>query len=256
MLVTPTLRRGRPIHHTTATFARDAFNASHAIAHSIDVAVLLVAGASAGALALALRPAARPRRAASRSRRTCPSRPTCGRRSTSATPTTHPDTIGIRGSMPGLGDRGAPLWMRFQVQYLAKRGRQVAQRRRQRRLRAGRRSAGTRSRWSSPARTSRSAADRRRRAQAARRRSCFKWVRARQGRRAGARVTEAGHRSTAGRRPAPATAPRDLPDHLRRRTARGSLVITPVTPMRSSCAIARRRRPSRRRARRPRRARG
>jgi hypothetical protein len=31
----------------------------------------------------------------------------------------HPDTIGIRGSMPGLGVR-ASLWMRFQVQFLAK----------------------------------------------------------------------------------------------------------------------------------------
>jgi hypothetical protein len=31
----------------------------------------------------------------------------------------HPDTIGIRGSMPGLGRR-AGLWMRFQVQYMAK----------------------------------------------------------------------------------------------------------------------------------------
>ena len=30
-----------------------------------------------------------------------------------------PDTIGIRGSMPGLGRR-AGLWMRFQVQFLAK----------------------------------------------------------------------------------------------------------------------------------------
>jgi hypothetical protein len=30
-----------------------------------------------------------------------------------------PDTIGIRGSMPGLGRR-ATLWMRFQVQFLAK----------------------------------------------------------------------------------------------------------------------------------------
>lgn len=31
-----------------------------------------------------------------------------------------PNTIGIRGSMPGLGDRRAKLRMRFQVQYLAK----------------------------------------------------------------------------------------------------------------------------------------
>jgi hypothetical protein len=31
----------------------------------------------------------------------------------------NPDTIGIRGSMPGLGRR-AGLWMRFQVQFLAK----------------------------------------------------------------------------------------------------------------------------------------
>jgi hypothetical protein len=31
----------------------------------------------------------------------------------------HPDTIGVRGSMPGNGRR-ATLWMRFQVQYLAK----------------------------------------------------------------------------------------------------------------------------------------
>jgi hypothetical protein len=30
----------------------------------------------------------------------------------------HPDTIGIRGSMPGLGRRST-LWMRFQVQFLA-----------------------------------------------------------------------------------------------------------------------------------------
>src|SRR3954451_3968994 len=28
----------------------------------------------------------------------------------------HPDTIGIRGSMPGIGRR-ATLWMRFQVQF-------------------------------------------------------------------------------------------------------------------------------------------
>ena len=31
----------------------------------------------------------------------------------------HPDTIGIRGSMPGLR-RVSTLWMRFQVQYFAK----------------------------------------------------------------------------------------------------------------------------------------
>jgi hypothetical protein len=31
----------------------------------------------------------------------------------------HPDTIGIRGSMPGIGRRAA-LWMRFQVQFLAR----------------------------------------------------------------------------------------------------------------------------------------
>jgi hypothetical protein len=31
----------------------------------------------------------------------------------------HPDTIGIRGSMPGLGVRTS-VWMRFQVQFLAK----------------------------------------------------------------------------------------------------------------------------------------
>src|SRR4051812_19616933 len=31
----------------------------------------------------------------------------------------HPNTIGIRGSMPGLRRR-AGMWMRFQVQYLAK----------------------------------------------------------------------------------------------------------------------------------------
>ena len=29
-----------------------------------------------------------------------------------------PDTIGIRGSMPGLGDRQSRLFMRFRVQYL------------------------------------------------------------------------------------------------------------------------------------------
>ena len=33
--------------------------------------------------------------------------------------TAHPDVIGIRGSMPGLGKRSS-LFMRFQVQYLAK----------------------------------------------------------------------------------------------------------------------------------------
>jgi hypothetical protein len=33
---------------------------------------------------------------------------------------THPNTIGIRGSMPGLGDRVSALQMRFQVQYMAK----------------------------------------------------------------------------------------------------------------------------------------
>jgi hypothetical protein len=32
----------------------------------------------------------------------------------------HPDTIGIRGSMPGLGTRPSRLFMRFRVQYLAK----------------------------------------------------------------------------------------------------------------------------------------
>ncbi len=31
----------------------------------------------------------------------------------------HPDTIGIRGSMPGLGNRTSRLFMRFRVQYLA-----------------------------------------------------------------------------------------------------------------------------------------
>jgi hypothetical protein len=29
----------------------------------------------------------------------------------------HPDSIGIRGSMPGTGDRGETMFMRFQVQY-------------------------------------------------------------------------------------------------------------------------------------------
>ncbi len=41
-----------------------------------------------------------------------------------------PDTIGIRGSMPGLGDRPSRLFMRFRVQYLARpdsRWRDVAQ---------------------------------------------------------------------------------------------------------------------------------
>lgn len=32
----------------------------------------------------------------------------------------HPNTIGIRGSMPGLGDRRSRLKMRFQVQYKAR----------------------------------------------------------------------------------------------------------------------------------------
>ncbi len=32
----------------------------------------------------------------------------------------HANTIGIRGSMPGLGYRRSMLWMRFQVQYFAK----------------------------------------------------------------------------------------------------------------------------------------
>jgi hypothetical protein len=31
----------------------------------------------------------------------------------------HPDSIGIRGSMPGLGNRAVGLFMRFRVQYLA-----------------------------------------------------------------------------------------------------------------------------------------
>jgi hypothetical protein len=31
----------------------------------------------------------------------------------------HPDTIGIRGSMPGNGDRAQQMFMRFQLQYLA-----------------------------------------------------------------------------------------------------------------------------------------
>ncbi len=34
----------------------------------------------------------------------------------------HPNTIGIRGSMPGLGSRRTTLQMRFQVQYKAKDG--------------------------------------------------------------------------------------------------------------------------------------
>jgi hypothetical protein len=34
-----------------------------------------------------------------------------------------PDTIGIRGSMPGSGDRREAMWMRFQVQFLAADGR-------------------------------------------------------------------------------------------------------------------------------------
>jgi hypothetical protein len=29
----------------------------------------------------------------------------------------HPDSVGIRGSMPGSGDRGEDMFMRFQVQY-------------------------------------------------------------------------------------------------------------------------------------------
>lgn len=32
---------------------------------------------------------------------------------------THPDTIGIRGSMPGSGDRDERMFMRFKVQYLS-----------------------------------------------------------------------------------------------------------------------------------------
>jgi hypothetical protein len=32
----------------------------------------------------------------------------------------HPNTIGIRGSMPGLGRRSATLWIRIHVQYLAR----------------------------------------------------------------------------------------------------------------------------------------
>lgn len=31
----------------------------------------------------------------------------------------NPDTLGIRGSMPGLGRRGESLWMRFRVQYFS-----------------------------------------------------------------------------------------------------------------------------------------
>ena len=31
----------------------------------------------------------------------------------------NPDTIGVRGSMPGSGRRGETMWMRFQVQYLS-----------------------------------------------------------------------------------------------------------------------------------------
>src|SRR5436853_7502424 len=31
----------------------------------------------------------------------------------------NPDTVGIRGSMPGSGVRGEAMYMRFQVQYLA-----------------------------------------------------------------------------------------------------------------------------------------
>jgi hypothetical protein len=34
----------------------------------------------------------------------------------------HPDTIGVRGSMPGLGHRSSTAWMRFKVQYLAATG--------------------------------------------------------------------------------------------------------------------------------------
>lgn len=32
----------------------------------------------------------------------------------------HPDTIGVRGSMPGSGDRHEHMFMRFQVQYLSR----------------------------------------------------------------------------------------------------------------------------------------
>jgi hypothetical protein len=32
----------------------------------------------------------------------------------------HPNTIGVRGSMPGLGYRRSILWMRFQIQYFAR----------------------------------------------------------------------------------------------------------------------------------------
>lgn len=31
----------------------------------------------------------------------------------------HPDTVGIRGSMPGTGDRRERMWMRIQLQYLS-----------------------------------------------------------------------------------------------------------------------------------------
>jgi hypothetical protein len=36
----------------------------------------------------------------------------------------HPDAVGIRGSMPGSGDRGEDMFMRFQVQYYIPRDKQ------------------------------------------------------------------------------------------------------------------------------------
>ena len=44
-----------------------------------------------------------------------------GRRSTSATRVGHPDSIGIRGSMPGNGDKAEVMFMRFQVQVFDRR---------------------------------------------------------------------------------------------------------------------------------------
>ena len=46
----------------------------------------------------------------------------------------HPDTIGIRASMPGSGTKGERMYMRFQVQYFQRVGQQWAPTRRDRRL--------------------------------------------------------------------------------------------------------------------------
>jgi hypothetical protein len=115
VLVTPTLRRKAAVHHMAIeVFVRTRTATIGRIARSCYEMRFLLTLATAGLL---LAPAAAPARGfpADADVRDSPDLwATINVCDTAA----YPNTIGIRGSMPGLGRRRATLWMRFQVQYL------------------------------------------------------------------------------------------------------------------------------------------